>query len=271
MIKYTKVILCLFILAGCLQLNKPFQNANISSPISNSINSIVFIDNIIGVNNNIDLEIKNKIYKKLQEKYILASYKYLNKNSYIIKATLINYHKNNSEKIIFNVSNSPLDNNSLVITLLNEKINYNDVQDLISNKISDFVERIVLKLNKNKYVKIEEIKGFTNLKKLENIFYKNLVDIYSLNSIQIIEQKHIINDNIKNYSLIKVNFNFNDIDQEKVKIIIIWEILDNNKNLIGTIKQENIFKKSIINYVWEEISNKIIEMSLSELNMIINL
>ena len=49
------------------------------------------------------------------------------------------------------------------------------------------------------------------------------------------------------------------------------EIFDNNENLLGTIKQENIIKSAIINYVWEEISNKIIEMSLSELNMIINL
>ena len=108
-------------------------------------------------------------------------------------------------------------------------------------------------------------------KKLENIFYKNLVDIYSLNSIKIINQKNIINDKIKSYSSIKVSFNFNDIDQERVKIKIIWEIFDNNENLLGTIKQENIIKSAIINYVWEEISNKIIEMSLSELNMIINL
>ena len=102
-------------------------------------------------------------------------------------------------------------------------------------------------------------------------FYKNLEDIYSLNSIKIINQKNIINDKIKSYSSIKVSFNFNDIDQERVRIKIIWEIFDNNENLLGTIEQENIIKSSIINYVWEEISNKIIEMSLSELNMIINL
>ena len=81
-------------------------------------------------------------------------------------------------------------------------------------------------------------------------FSKNLVNIYSLNSIQIINQKKIINDKIKNYSSIKVNFNFNDIGQERVKVIIIWEILDNNENLIGTIKQENIINKSIINYIF---------------------
>tara|TARA_B100000686_G_scaffold152050_1_gene159285 strand:- start:1344 stop:2159 length:816 start_codon:yes stop_codon:yes gene_type:complete len=271
MIKSFKYLSCFIILVGCLQLNKPFQNTKITPPISNSLNSVIYIDNIIGVSNKIDLELKKRISNKLLKKDILASYKYFNKNSFIVKTTLVKYNKKNITKIIFNIVNPSHNNNRLEIILTNNKINSNDVQDAISSKLSEFIERKVLKLNKNKFVKIIEIKGFEDSKKLENIFYKNLVNIYSLNSIQIINQKKIINDKIKNYSSIRVNFNFNDIGQERVKVIIIWEILDNNENLIGTIKQENIIKKSIINYVWEEISNKIIEMSLSELNMIINL
>ena len=271
MIKSFKYLSCFIILAGCLQLNKPFQNTKITSPISNSLNSVIYIDNIIGVSNKIDLELKKRIFNELLKKDILASYKYFNKNSFIVKTTLVKYNKKNITKIIFNIVNPSHNNSRLEIILANNKINSNELQDEISYKLSEFIERQVLKLNKNKFVKIIEIKGFEDSKKLENIFYKNLVNIYSLNSIQIINQKKIINDKIKNYSSIKVNFNFNDIGQERVKVIIIWEILDNNENLIGTIKQENIINKSIINYVWEEISNKIIEMSLSELNMIINL
>ena len=271
MIKSLKYLSCLIILAGCLQLNKPFQNTKITSPISNSLNSVVYIDNIIGVSNKIDLELKKRIFNKLLKKDILASYKYFNKNSFIVKSTLVKYNEKNITKIIFNIVNPSQNNSRLEIILTNNQINDNEVQDEISSKLSDFIERIVLKLNKNKFVKITEIKGFEDSKKLENIFYKNLVDIYSLNSIKIINQKNIINDKIKSYSSIKVSFNFNDIDQERVRIIIIWEIFDNNENLLGTIEQENIIKSSIINYVWEEISNKIIEMSLSELNMIINL
>ena len=271
MIKYFKYLSCLIILLGCLELNKPFQNTKITSPINNSINSVVYIDKIIGVSNKIDLELKKRIFNELLKKDILASYKYFNKNSFIVKTTLVKYNKKNITKIIFNIVNPSHNNSRLEIILANNKINSNEVQDEISYKLSEFIEKQVLKLNKNKFVKIIEIKGFEDSKKLENIFYKNLVNIYSLNSIQIINQKKIINDKIKNYSSIKVNFNFNDIGQERVKVIIIWEILDNNENLIGTIKQENIINKSIINYVWEEISNKIIEMSLSELNMIINL
>ena len=271
MIKSLKYLSCIIVLAGCLQLNKPFQNTKITSPISNSLNSVVYIDNIIGVSNKIDLELKKRIFNKLLKKDILASYKYFNKYSFIVKSTLVKYTEKNITKVIFNIVNSSNNNSRLEIILANSQINDHEVQDEISSKLSNFIERVVLKLNKNKFIKIIEITGFGDSKKLENIFYKNLVDIYSLNSIKIINQKDIINDKIKNYSLIKVNFNFNDIDQERVKVIIIWEILDNNENLIGTIKQENIINKSIISYVWEEISNKIIEMSLSELNMIINL
>ena len=53
--------------------------------------------------------------------------------------------------------------------------------------------------------------------------------------------------------------------------MVIWEIFNEKNQLIGSIKQENIIKKSVIQYVWKEISTKIIEMSLTELNMIINL
>ena len=271
MIKSFKYLSCFIILAGCLQLNKPFQNTKIISPISNSLNSVLYIDNIIGVSNKIDLELKKRIFNELLKKDILASYKYFNKNSFIVKTTLVKYNEKNITKIIFNIVNPSQNNSRLEIILTNNQINDNDVQDEISSKLSDFIERIVLKLNKNKFVKITEIKGFEDSKKLENIFYKNLVNIYSLNSIKIINQKNIINDKIKSYSSIKVSFNFNDIDQERVRIKIIWEIFDNNENLLGTIEQENIIKSSIINYVWEEISNKIIEMSIAELNMIINL
>ena len=271
MIKSLKYLYCLIILAGCLQLNKHFQNTKITSPISNSLNSVVYIDNIIGVSNKVDLELKKRIFNKLLKKDILASYKYFNKNSFVVKSTLVKYNKKNITKVIFNIVNPSNNNSRLEIILANNQINDNEVQDEISSKLSNFIERVVLKLNKNKFVKIIEIKGFGESKKLENIFYKNLVDIYSLNSIKIINQNNIINDKIENYSSIKVNFNFNNIDQERVRIKIIWEIFDNNENLLGTIEQENIIKSSIINYVWEEISNKIIEMSLSELNMIINL
>ena len=271
MIKYFKYLSCLIILLGCLELNKPFQNTKITSPINNSLNSVVYIDNIIGVSNKIDLELKKRIFNKLLKKDILASYKYFNKYSFIVKSTLVKYTEKNITKVIFNIVNSSNNNSRLEIILANSQINDHEVQDEISSKLSNFIERTVLKLNKNKFVKIIEVKGFEKSKKLKNIFYKNLIKIYSLNSLQIINQKNILNDKIKNYSLIKVNFNFNDIDQERVKVIIIWEILDHNENLIGTIKQENIINKSIISYVWEEISNKIIEMSLSELNMIINL
>ena len=155
--------------------------------------------------------------------------------------------------------------------LSNKSINDNDIQNLISIQLADFIETVVLKLNKKKYLKIIELKGLKNNKKLENIFLNKLKEIYSQNSIQLIDQETIVNKNFANYFFIKILFDFNNIDNNKIKISINWEILDKNENFIGSIKQENVIKKSIINYAWEEISNKIIEMSITELNMMINL
>ena len=121
------------------------------------------------------------------------------------------------------------------------------------------------------YIKINSINGFKDDKNLKNIFYKKLEEIYSLYSFKLIKEKDLINLNSNNYFSLKIDFDFIDIDKERVKIQIVWYIFDNKDQLIGNIKQENIIKKSVIDYVWGEISNKIIEMSVSELNMLINL
>jgi hypothetical protein len=63
-----KYILCIFFLFGCFQINKPFQNSKTTSPIHNPINSIIFIDNIIGVSEKVNLGIKKRIYNNLIKK-----------------------------------------------------------------------------------------------------------------------------------------------------------------------------------------------------------
>lgn len=271
MIKYLIYIFFLFIITGCLIIDKPFKNSKTSAPTYDSINSVIYIKNIIGVNNQTNLFLKDKIQSELIKKNILASHKYFNKNSYIITSTLINYPQDNLKKIIFNISNSEKKINKLEMKLSNKSINDNDIQNLISIQLADFIETVVLKLNKKKYLKIIELQGLKNNKKLENIFLNKLKEIYSQNSIQLIDQETMVNKNFANYFFIKIFFDFNNIDNNKIKISINWEILDKNENFIGSIKQENIIKKSIINYAWEEISNKIIEMSTTELNMMINL
>lgn len=271
MIKYFKYIIFIFLLIGCFQINKPFQNSKVTSAHHNSINSIIYIDNIIGVPKKVDLELKNKINNKLLKKNILSSYEYFNENNYIIKTTLIEYTELSIIKIIFNITNSKAYNRKLEIILPDKNIYDSNIQDKITDKITDFIERNVFNINKIQYLKITEIKGLKHNKKLKNIFYKKLEKVFSINSFKILDKENNIDEEINNYSSLKINFSFNEVDKEKVTISIIWEVTDKNDKLLGTIKQENIIKKSIINYVWEEISNKIIEMSIAELNMIINL
>ena len=271
MMKYLIYIFCLFINTGCLIIDKPFQNSRISPPTNDSINSVIYIENIIGVNNQTNLFLKDNIQKELIKKNILASYKYFNKKSFIIKATLINYPQENLKKIIFNILNSEKIINKLEIKLPNKNIDDNASQNLISIQLAEFIETIVLKLNKKKYLKVLEIKGLKDYEKLEDIFFNKLKEVYSQNSIQLLDEDNIINKNFTDYSFIKIIFIIDNIDKERIKINVEWQILDKNHDFIGSIKQENIIKRSIIKYAWEEISNKIIEMSLSELNMIINL
>lgn len=271
MIKHLKYILYILLLTGCFDLNRPFQDEKITISMNNSINSMIYIDNIIGTSEDIALSIKSGIYNKLLKKNILASYKYSNKNSYLLKTTIVQYGNENKKTIIFNLSNFNSNNNKFKIVIPNNHIYNIETQEEIIQKITNFIEDIVFKLNKIKYIKINKITGLKNYNNFENIFFNKLVNLYSKNSIKILNNKNLNEINPKIYYYLKINFNFIEIDKEKIKIKILWKILDYNNQLLGTIEQENIVKKSIIDYIWEEISNKIIEMSLTELNMLINL
>ena len=266
-----KYILCIIFLFGCSQINKPFQKSKAASPLHDPINSIIFIDDIVGVSEKVNLEIKKNIYNKLLKKNILTSYEYYNDNNYIIKATLIKYSKIDKIKIIFNIDSSINNNMKLEIILPNDNMDDLNIQNIITTKITDFIKKNIFKLKNISYLKIIEISGLKHDEKLRNIFNQTLLEIFSLNSLDILDERDIIYNDIKNYSSLKINFSFDEVDNEQIDISIFWEVFDENDQLIGTIKQDNIIKKSIIQYAWKEISTKIIEMSITELNMIINL
>ena len=73
-----------------------------------------------------------------------------------------------------------------------------------------------------------------------------------------------------NYSII-INFYIEEAKQEKINLKVNWEIYNKNNELIGNLKQENTFLKSLLLEIWPEISIKIIEMSLNEINILTNL
>ncbi|MGY8975144.1 MAG: hypothetical protein ACKVHD_02575, partial [Alphaproteobacteria bacterium] len=90
---------------------------------------------------------------------------------------------------------------------------------------------------------------------------------FSKQSIEIIDIENTFNEN--HYS-IDINFTIDEVTKEKIKLKVNWKVYDKNKNLIGEIKQENTFLKSLLINIWPEISNNIIKMSLTEINILTN-
>ena len=150
--------------------------------------------------------------------------------------------------------------------ITNKDLKNKDIQEKISNKVSEFVEKIILKKNKFKFIKIENITGLTEINKQKNIFIEKLIHIASQKAIKIL--KDTDSSNIE-HSL-EINFIIESINEDKIKLKINWLIFNNKKELIGNIEQENIFLKSLLNTIWPQISSKIIEMAFTELILLIN-
>ena len=102
---------------------------------------------------------------------------------------------------------------------------------------------------------------------MKNILENKLNNLFSKQSIEIIDIENTFNEN--HYS-IDINFTIDEVTKEKIKLKVNWKVYDKNKNLIGEIKQENTFLKSLLINIWPEISNNIIKMSLTEINILTN-
>jgi hypothetical protein len=270
MIKYLMYILYLSCLISCFEISKPFENDKITMPVIKAINSGLYISKIIGLSNKTEIELRNRIYNKVLNKNILASYKYFNKNSYILKSSFIKYKSINKNKMIFTLS-SPSFNEvkKLDIIIPNNKITNIEIQEQVSSKIAEFIEKHFNKTDKNKIIKINDISGLEENKKLKNIFLNKLSYLFSKQSIEIVNTEKIHHNN-NYYYFMDIEFSITEINKEKIKLKVTWLIYDQNKKLIGDIKQENVFLKSLLTKIWPEISSKIIEMSLTEIKILTN-
>ena len=267
MIKYLVYILYLSFLLSCFEINKPFEDDKITIPIIKGINSGLYISKIVGLTNKTEIELRDRIYNKILNKNILVSYKYFNKNSYILKSSFIKYKSINKNKILFTLSSPSLNEvKKLDLIIPNNKITNIEIQEQVSNKIAEFIEKNFNKTDKKKIIKVNDIKGLEENKNLKNIFLKKLSYLFSKHSIDIIKTEKSNN----NY-LIDIKFSITEINKEKIKLKVTWLIYDKNKKLIGDIKQENVFLKSLLTKIWPEISSKIIEMSINEINILTNL
>jgi len=267
MIKYLMYILYLSFLVICFEISKPFEDDKITMPVIKSFNSGLYISKIVGLTNKTEIELRDRIYNKILNKNILVSYKYFNKNSYILKSSFIKYKSINKNKILFTLSSPSLNEvKKLDLIIPNNKITNIEIQEQVSNKIAEFIEKNFNKTDKKKIIKVNDIKGLEENKNLKNIFLKKLSYLFSKHSIDIIKTEKSNN----NY-LIDIKFSITEINKEKIKLKVTWLIYDKNKKLIGDIKQENVFLKSLLTKIWPEISSKIIKMSINEINILTNL
>ena len=255
-------------LIGCFEINKPFGDDKTTIHRIKAVDSSLYINKIIGLPHKTETELRNKIYNKILNKNILASYKYFNKSSYILKSTVIKYKSINKNKIIISLS-SPTSKKikKLDILIPNNNLTNTSIQEQVSDKIVAFIEKSFYIKEKKKLIKVININGLENYKELKYIFLIKLNNLFLEHSIEIIDTENTFN---KNYYSIDINFSVDEVTKEKVKLKVNWNIYDKNNNLIGEIKQENTFLKSLLINMWPEISNKIITMSLTEINILTN-
>ena len=266
MIKYLKYIVYLSCLISCFELNKPFEGDKVTMPEIKAVNSSLYINKIIGLTKKVEIELRNKIYNEILNKNILTSYKYFNKNSYILKSTVIKHTSKN--KIIISLSSpKSKDIKKLELLIPNNSLNKLAIQEKISNKIAEFVEKNFHEKKLQKLIKLNRINGLENYTELKYIFLNKLKHLFSEHSISILNTNNAID---KNHYSIMIDFSIDNNTEEKIKLKVSWEIYDKNNKLIGNIKQENIFLKSLLFKIWPEISTKIIEMSLNEINILTN-
>ena len=268
MIKYIKYILCISCLISCFEINKPFKDDKIIMPEIKAENSSLYIKKIIGLSDKTETELRNKIYNKILNKNILTSYNFFNKSSYILNSTVIRYKSINKNKIVISLY-SPKSNEikKLELSIPNNKLKNIAIQEEVSDKIVKFIENSFYKKESKKLIKSITINGLENHKELKYVFLNQLNYLFSKQSIEIIDTENTINK--KHYS-IDIDFTIDEVTKEKIKLKVNWNIYDKNKNLIGEIKQENTFLKSLLISIWPEISNKIIKMSLTEINILTN-
>ena len=267
MIKYLKYILCIFFLVGCFKINKPFEDDKINMPNIQAINSSLYINKIIGLPNKTENELRKKIYNRILNENIITSYKFFNKNSYILRSTVIEYKSINKKKIIISLY-SPISKDVKKLELFIPDNNFNNVQtqEKISERIAEFVKNVFFKTKEQKKLIIKNINGLENYKELKSVFVNKLNYLYTKQSIIIVNTDNIINNN---YSII-INFKVEEVKQKYIKLKVHWEIYNKNNKLIGDLKQENTFLKSLLFEIWPEISTKIIEMSLNEITILTN-
>jgi hypothetical protein len=228
-------------------INKNIKMQNIDSNFNFSKNKIninienFILDNLLNGNLKIDIKNYNKFIFKFNSKKTILNFKIiLNKNSYLIKTNKIIYNNViydninlNLNKNFKNIDNKYFKYNNNFIFIKEDLLNFisknKDIENII-NKI-----KILLKINKDKEIKIKYLSKPFILKILENnyeISYKNKQINVKINEVP------LTNDiKFKNIKLI-LKYNNNKLNIIKLKLKIyykdkfMYEILNFDKGFI---------------------------------------
>jgi len=259
-------IIILF-LTSCLNYQGPFQSEKSPLLISDHRVFGIHISEMIGLSNYEQIELKKLISSELKSNNVLASEKIYNKNSYVLRSTAVRYKLENKFVFLWNFSHASsgkIINFKTKVTIQKEyfKPNLNLIAKDISNKISQYLHKPPKKI----ILIINNINIFQNQKPLEKVFIKNLINNIELKNLNILltEDKNTISQNnnlrILDIKIEKIIYK----DEEEIKIN--WIISNKEGKNIGNIKQSKLIKKGLIDKFWLQISNKIIEMALLDLN-----
>ena len=265
-----KILLYIFIiiaLSSCLEIERPF---NASHTVSNNIYKDVYISNIVGFKKKTSDKLKIRINDYLIKNNILSSYKHYNKNNYILSATVIEDKNYNSYKIIWKLIEPNTNKIKKFIIDLNNKnlsSNNHEVLEKISYKISNF---IVQNLNNNihyKTIYINKISGLKNHLIHKNIFIKNIKEVAKIYKIKF----KFNEENYNNDYILDIKFLLINLDKNKINFKLEWILKNNNNGIIANIEQNKIISKNIFKNLWPDLSKKIIELAIKDINNLINI
>jgi len=264
-----KILLYIFIiitLSSCLEIEKPFSE---SHNLSNNVYKDIYISNIIGLKKTTSDKLKIRINNYLNKNNILSSYKHYNKNNYILTATVIEDNNYNSYKMIWKLIEPNTNKTTKFIIDLNHKnLEKNKgVLEKISYKISNF---ILQNLNKDIYyttININKINGLKDQLIHKNIFIKNIKELGKIYKFEFkFNEKNYNNDYILN-----INFVLKILNNNQIDLKIEWVLKNYNNEIIASIEQNKIISEDIYINLWPNLSKKIIELALKDINYLINI
>jgi len=264
--KFLIYIFIIIAFTGCLEIEKPFSK---SHNISNNMYKDIYISNIIGLEKNKSDKLKIRINNYLNENNILSSYKHYNKNNYILSATLIEDKNYNSFKMVWKLI-EPNTNKikKFIIKLNNNDLsNNNEVLEKISYKISNFILENLKNDIYYKTININKINGLKNKLYYKNIFIKNIKEVAEIYKIEFKFNKENYDDDY----ILDINFVLKNLDNDQINLKLEWIIKNNNNGIIANVKQEKIISKNIFKNLWPELSRKIVELAIKDINYLINI